>query len=147
MKQKLVLANVTVGIALVCSQFAATPAAAMSELRWTYRPVLIFAPTVSDARVGQQMNALATERAGLTARDIVVMTIVSGSVSAQGGPRSKLSAASLRARFGVGPSEFRVILVGKDGGTKLSSGAPVTVQRLFTTIDAMPMRRLEMRNK
>lgn len=134
-------------MAVVHSLASATTALAISELRWTYRPVLIFAPALDDARIRQQTVALARDRGALAARSMVVITIVAGTVSAEGGPRSKLSAASLRSRFGVGPSEFRIILVGKDGGEKLSSGAPVTADRLFATIDAMPMRRQEMRDR
>lgn len=44
-----------------------------------------------------------------------------------------------------GATGFRVRLVGKDGGVKLDSSAPVSVADLFTLIDAMPMRRAEQR--
>ena len=39
---------------------------------------------------------------------------------------------------------FRVRLIGKDGGEKLDSAAPVSAAALFALIDAMPMRRAEM---
>ena len=54
-------------------------------------------------------------------------------------------AAALRHRLGLPAKTFRVVLVGKDGGAKLASDAPIPPSRLFGTIDAMPMRRQEMR--
>jgi hypothetical protein len=40
-----------------------------------------------------------------------------------------------------------VLLVGKDGGVKLSSSSPLSASTLFGTIDAMPMRIDEMRRR
>lgn len=50
-------------------------------------------------------------------------------------------------KFGVREGEFRVILTGKDGGVKLSSRQAVTVRQIFESIDSMPMRQYEMRQK
>jgi hypothetical protein len=38
------------------------------------------------------------------------------------------------------------VLLGKDGGEKLRSRTPVTMERLNTLIDAMPMRQQEVQN-
>jgi hypothetical protein len=56
-------------------------------------------------------------------------------------------AADLRRRFGVRAGAFRVVLIGKDGGVKIEAAAPLPARRLFETIDAMPMRRDEMRRR
>ena len=53
--------------------------------------------------------------------------------------------ATLRRRFGG--TRFRAILVGKDGEEKISSDLPLDRDALLPTIDAMPMRRQEMRRK
>lgn len=45
-----------------------------------------------------------------------------------------------------GATVFKVRLIGKDGGEKLTSSAPVTMTELFALIDTMPMRREEMKN-
>jgi hypothetical protein len=50
-------------------------------------------------------------------------------------------------QFGVMEEEFRVMLIGKDGGVKLNSEQPVTVNQIFELIDSMPMRHHEMRQK
>jgi hypothetical protein len=53
----------------------------------------------------------------------------------------------LRSRFGATRAAFRVVLVGKDGGTKLAQSSPILPDALFGAIDAMPMRRDEMRRR
>ncbi len=45
------------------------------------------------------------------------------------------------------PRPFSFTLYGKDGGEKLRSYEPVEIERLFATIDAMPMRKREMRGE
>ena len=42
--------------------------------------------------------------------------------------------------------DFEVILIGLDGQIKLQQTEVLTKEDLFTTIDAMPMRKSEMRN-
>ena len=54
------------------------------------------------------------------------------------------SSTEARARCGIEPGSFAVVLVGRDGTEKFRSGAPVKAQELFEKIDAMPMRRREM---
>jgi hypothetical protein len=53
--------------------------------------------------------------------------------------------AATRKRFHIAPNAFTVILIGKDGGEKLRSSIPLSVDTLRSTIDAMPMRQDEMR--
>ena len=78
---------------------------------------------------------------------MVVIWVVGDKVSAELGPHPRESAKALRARFGASPSGFRIVLVGKDGGTKLNTTSPLGTGALYATIDAMPMRQNEMRRK
>ena len=47
--------------------------------------------------------------------------------------------------YKIKPGTFNVILVGKDGSEKHRSVTVLQPQKLFTIIDAMPMRRSEMK--
>ena len=53
--------------------------------------------------------------------------------------------AKLRERYRVDENTFTFILVGKDGSEKMRSDTVVTRDELYAIIDAMPMRRGEMR--
>jgi hypothetical protein len=123
----------------------AGPAAAMSGYLWKKRPLVIFAPDAASGPLSAQRGVVARARDGFSERDMVVVWVVGDSVTAELGGGPGLSAADLRRRYGVARGAFRAVLVGKDGGTKISSAGPLSAGALFSTIDAMPMRRDEMR--
>lgn len=125
----------------------APDAMAMSNYRWTYRPLLVFTGSTQSAALAQQRRIVAASRSGLAERNVVVVWVIGNAVSSELGPGPGLSAGALRARFAGSTAPFRAILVGKDGGAKLSQSTPLDAGRLFATIDAMPMRRDEMRRK
>lgn len=103
--------------------------------RGASRILVVAAPSAQDPALAAQREALASARSGLKDRDLVVIEAVGASGEA----------ASLRRQLAVPEQAFRAVLIGKDGGVKLTSGEPLPPQRLFATIDAMPMRRDEMR--
>ena len=53
----------------------------------------------------------------------------------------------LHRRFHAPAGEFRVMLIGKDGHTAIERSNPIGNRELFGLIDAMPMRRQEMRSE
>jgi hypothetical protein len=124
-----------------------TPLSAMSFYEWKYRPLLVFATSEDKAMLALQRQIVAGGRAGFADRDIVVIWVVDDGISVDFGPSPGQTAVALRTRYGASRRDFRVILVGKDGGTKLSAAAPLSAAALFKTIDAMPMRRDEMRRR
>lgn len=109
----------------------------LAGYRWKSRVLVLAAPEAGDAHLQAQREALASARRGTAERDLVVVEAV--------GPGAE--AARLRHRLGLPGNAFRAVLVGKDGGAKLTSAEPIPPQRLFATIDAMPMRRDEMRRR
>jgi hypothetical protein len=132
-------------VAAVSVGGSTTSAFAMQGYKWKNRPLLVFAPAPDSRKLTRQRRVFVGEAAGFRERDIVVVSIVGGQTWTWLGGGPGLTADQLRSRFGVGRREFRAILVGKDGGVKISSSEPLTKQRLFSTIDAMPMRQQEMR--
>lgn len=107
----------------------------LARYRWSARVLVISAPGADDARLAAQRAVLAQAGPGLKTRDLVVL-------EALGGTRA---ATALRTHLGLPGSAFRAVLVGKDGEIKRTETAPLAAQALFETIDAMPMRRDEMR--
>lgn len=138
---------ITLLAAALAAAHASLPAEAMSGYRWKHRPVVVLAGPGGEAALAEQRRIFEASRRGLAERDIVVVWVVGNRVSADLGPGPGLSASRLRARFGVPAGGFRVALVGKDGGTKLSQSTPLSAAALFATIDAMPMRRDEVRRR
>lgn len=126
---------------------AATPSEAMSGYRWKSRPLVVFAPSNQSANLVRQKRIITANRAGFANRDMVIVTVVGDRVTSRFGRGPGMNADRLRKRYGVGRGQFRALLVGKDGGVKLSSGSAIGADRLFGLIDSMPMRRQEMRRR
>lgn len=117
----------------------------LEALRWEKRAFVVFANDPADA--ARQLAALPAR--GLAERDLVVLVVPrEGAVRVTGKSLAEVpSAQSLRQAFKVAEDDaFVAVLVGKDGGVKARETAPVSASALFGLIDAMPMRRQEMRN-
>ena len=145
-------------VSLASSQSGAT----LASLRHDYRPLLVFAASNGE-QVREQMDEFSTQThlQAMQERQVVVVPILLD-VLRDGGEDQKqwhewlpeqavvrLEAGEERAarrRFHVGEGDFTVILIGKDGGEKLRSKTPVTMERLIKVIDAMPMRQKEARD-
>lgn len=100
------------------------------------RRLALFAPSPDDADHARQHRLLQDHEAGLKDRDLVVTDTFEDDSETSAAARRKLGAAS---------GTFTAVLVGRDGGAKARSNKPFTPQELFDRIDAMPMRRREMR--
>jgi hypothetical protein len=130
-------------------QTSATPTGIVSltRLRDTARPLLIFAPTPNDPQLQIQLRRLHQSAAAIADRDIAVIAIPWNSPSPTAANLTDQDALAARRRFHIAPSDFTVILLGKDGGEKLRSSKPLTLDKLTSTIDAMPMRQDELRSR
>ena len=132
--------GVTAGVLGIILALAGGPEAAADPLasyRWRSRVLVLAGPDAGDPRVRAQREAVAAARDGFAERDLVLVEAL--------GPDAR--AASLRRRLGLPEGAFRAVLVGKDGEAKITAAEPIPSARLFETVDAMPMRRDEMRGR
>jgi len=119
---------------------------------WKHRLLLVFARSLDSNRWVEQQEMWSGHREGFEDRDLRIY-VVGGEEAGQfytspvSDPRPirAASARALRNRFDVAPDDYAVVLVGKDGTEKRRDEAPVHAGAIFETIDAMPMRRAEMR--
>ncbi|MBN3940552.1 MAG: DUF4174 domain-containing protein [Nostoc sp. NMS9] len=120
----------------------------LSSQKWQNRVLLIFAPSVDNHRYQQQMQVFNQHQNDFKDRDLVLVQVLATDKSyANGQLIDESSAANLRNRFGVDKENFRVILIGKDGGVKRQETTPVQATAIFEQIDAMPMRQQEMQER
>jgi Domain of unknown function (DUF4174) len=119
--------------------------AALAAYRWENRVLLVFAPDVDSTHYLRQQEMLLNAESGLNERDVVVISVLKDVVSTREEPAAPVSADDLRDAYDVLPHDFRVVLIGKDGGVKLSQDEPILAADLFALIDSMPMRKQEMR--
>ena len=118
----------------------------LAALRGHARPLLIFAPTFNDPQLQIQLSELRDNASAIAGRDLVVIALSYNGPSPTQVQLTNTDADAARRRFHIAPSEFAVILIGKDGGDKLRALKPLSAEKLRDTIDAMPMRQHEMRS-
>jgi Domain of unknown function (DUF4174) len=111
-----------------------TDAAPLDEHRWKDRLLVVSAPA-ENAAVEEQRRIYRSAAEGMSERQILLVEALGDS------ERSR----QLRTRISADGKRFQVFLVGKDGHTSLSSDKPFSAEYLFGKVDAMPMRRDEMR--
>ena len=95
------------------------------------RTLLIFGKEAAPGTVEQQLLLFQKDTAGMKERDLKIQVIDVGN--------------SLIKKYKVLENQFTVLLLGKDGGEKLRTLQLLSTAKLFSIIDAMPMRRQEMR--
>lgn len=126
---------------LLFFHFLSPPPAGAQEdlirLQGKNRLLLVFAPSKAHPGWARQDALLAGSRAQFTDRDLLRFDFFE-----RGGHRDKL-----RARYGIRPGSFRVLLIGKDGHVAFEGLRPVSLRDLTSRIDQMPMRREEMRRQ
>ncbi len=120
----------------------------LARYRDRKRVLVLAAPASGDAAFVAEDAALRARTGGVAERDLVVVRLLeAGASSADGHPLDAAAALALRHRLRVEAGRFTALLVGKDGHVALRSHEPVVAGKLFPTIDAMPMRRDEMRRR
>lgn len=99
------------------------------------RQVLIFYNEEGITKKNEQIDLLQKNKQGVLERDITINTY---HISEAKEEVNKWNISS--------SSTFTFILVGKDGSEKMKADTVVSADQLFAKIDAMPMRKQEMKD-
>ncbi|NCQ25027.1 MAG: hypothetical protein COW54_07460 [Rhodobacteraceae bacterium CG17_big_fil_post_rev_8_21_14_2_50_63_15] len=106
----------------------------LDDFLWSKRPVLIFADSPNDPRFIEQMGYITERLSVLEERDVVVIT------DTDPGQQRDL-------RRKLRPRGFTLVLVGKDGVIYLRKPVPWQVREITRTIDKLPVRQQELRDR
>lgn len=120
-------------LSLLLLFFQANPVSAQQR---NHREIYIFSTDADNASFINQKSIFLKDVAGLKEQDIKIHEVLG----------LKANEAVFK-KYKVSAQNFTFVLVGKDGGEKLRSNCPVTLQKLYATIDAMPMRKAEMKRQ
>ena len=97
----------------------------------SYRQLLIFSNKANVQLEQHQLGLLNKAVAGVKERAIKISIIE--------------SEGSLFEKYKVDTTQYTVILIGKDGFEKYRTNKIIEIDQLFGIIDAMPMRKSEMK--
>lgn len=106
----------------------------LSDFLWLKRPLIVFADTPNDPRFIEQMEYIRDRIAVLESRDVVVITDTDPS-------------ANTDIRREMRPRGFGLVLVGKDGVTYLRKPVPWEIREITRSIDKLPTRQQELRDR
>lgn len=138
-----VAAGLIVGACAAAAPTTAPSAdAALDGMRWKRRVLVVFASSVDHAELRKQRGFIEADAAGYAERELTVIEVVGGVATID---RQSVAMGELRRKLDATADRFQVLLVGKDGGVKRRETAAIASDDLFGTIDAMPMRKEEMR--
>ena len=107
------------------------------------RLLLVFGPADGSGAFDLQMSRARDADCGIRERAMKIVPLTGDRPTTIDGQR--VFPGSLRQSFGVAEGAFAAILIGKDGTEKFRADQPVRMAEIFDRIDAMPMRREEMR--
>ena len=120
----------------------------LGNYKWKNRLILLFAEGTNSPVLDAQLNELIQDETGINERDIKIFVVQSSSVTdPQGQVYYDAQPEVLRRNFRIHNGDFRIILIGKDGGPKMMQRRFVNNSEIFDLIDSMPMRQQEMRDR
>ena len=106
----------------------------LNELIFIARPVVVFADNPNDPQYSRQIDLLMADLSGLALRDVII--IVDTDPDARSDVRQELR-----------PRGFGLVLIDKDGRVALRKPAPWDVREITRTVDRMPTRIQEIRER
>jgi hypothetical protein len=113
----------------------------LKAFQWKARVLVVSAPSKIDRQYLAQTEMLAHDPEGRKERALEIIPLVGD------GEGMPFDVSALRERLSLPADRFEVVLVGKDGTVVLRRHGPLALGELFTRIDAMPMRRAELRKR
>lgn len=116
----------------------------LKQYRWVQRVLIV---TAKDTHLlKEQMDSLSKDIKGLQERKLAIYQVTPNGYAKGTRITNWTKTKDFYQRITKRKKDFEVILIGLDGGVKLRQTELLTLEKLFTLIDGMPMRRAEIRN-
>lgn len=118
----------------------------LSQHQWKDRLVVIIADGLDNPLLTEQVQELQSHTEGLEERKHFIYRLFPSKYATglEDQPEDWVADNKLYQKLKRSKDSFEVLLIGLDGGVKLRQSKILTIEKLFRTIDSMPMRILEM---
>lgn len=113
----------------------------LDQYEWKNRILLVFVESQENNEYQVQKEVWLLDKAGFQERDLLIFEIVSDIA-----PNFSNEDIQFLKNTYLPQHPFVLILIGKDGTEKLRSEQLLSNEKLFEIIDAMPMRKQEIKN-
>jgi hypothetical protein len=118
----------------------------LESYRWENRIVLIITNNEKAEKYQKQLELLASE-SGLEERKLVIYQVMPNQFTLGLKDLPWITSSKLYKKYRSIDNGFEVILIGLDGTVKLRQTEILSTEKLFSTIDVMPMRRAELKRQ
>ena len=112
----------------------------LEEYFWKNRVIVTFSPSKNNTDRSQFLNSMHKYLCEFNSRNIIHIDLLFNEKN-----HEIEKFGSFFENLSLSPSEFGLILIGKDGGIKLNS-RNTSLEEIFSLIDTMQMRKQEMFN-
>ena len=112
----------------------------LEEYFWKNRVIVTFSPSKNNTDRSLFLNSIHENLCEFNSRNIIHIDLLFNEKN-----HEIEKFGNFFENLSLSPSEFRLILIGKDGGIKLNS-RKTSLEEIFFLIDTMPMRQEEMLN-
>ena len=112
----------------------------LKKYLWKNRVVVTFSPSKNNTERNYFINSINKNLCQFNSRNIIHIDFIFNEKNQE---IEKFESSF--ENLSISTSEFRLILIGKDGGIKLNS-RKISLEEIFSLIDTMPMRQEEMLN-
>lgn len=143
---KIAIAHLILGLLILnCSNMTAQN---LKKHQWKNRIIIVLNNSTKNENFKNQISELKSHEKGLKERKLLIYHIEPRRYRiGLNGSDNWVESEKLYQEFGHSDKAFKVILIGLDGGIKLEQNEFLSADKLFSIIDAMPMRKNEIRNK
>ncbi|MFD1315410.1 DUF4174 domain-containing protein [Namhaeicola litoreus] len=120
----------------------------LNNYLWKNRVLLIISQDTNSGEFKEQMTILKANKDDLEERKLVVLSVLPQAFSLGLDELSTWEKGNeVFSRYNPKEESFKVLLIGLDGGVKISQNKPMMMDTLKQTIDRMPMRKSEIENR
>jgi len=120
----------------------------LKEHQWKNRLVLIITSGSESETYTAQIEAFNINSQEFNERKLIIYKVLPNKYKVENSEdNSWVSDSRLYTLYNSNDKDFKIILIGLDGHIKIEQSELLTTKDLFATIDSMPMRRSELRNK
>ena len=119
----------------------------LEKHKWQNRIVLLLTDDIRSEFFQKQINTFKEDQKGLDERKLIVYKVVSLDGKLLGNGDNWINNQEIFNKYKKTRGVTEIVLLGLDGDVKLRQSKHLSLEKLFTIIDGMPMRKSEIESK
>ncbi|MFD2564846.1 DUF4174 domain-containing protein [Aquimarina rubra] len=119
----------------------------INKHQWKDRLLLVISDSYQNSKFIKQLQEFEKHKELLKERKLIIYQITPSSYREGLGKNESTKSNSFYKKHNSSKKDFKIILIGLDGGIKMESFDFVSANKIFNQIDQMPMRIQELKTK